>query len=126
MIRREIDGAAICLLTFDRPDSGANIFDAATLQDLSGHLDFIEKQPGLKGVILTSAKKSIFIAGAETQAGDQRLSSQRSPGIPQRNREGSLPESRGESEQQIFWHQSAAQGPQNSAGSLDFAALCSG
>ncbi len=66
MIRREIDGG-ICLLTFDRPDSGANIFDAATLQDLSGHLDFIEKQTGLKGVIVTSAKKSIFIAGADLQ-----------------------------------------------------------
>ena len=58
---------AICVLTFDRPDSGANIFDAATLHDLSGHLDFIEKQAGLKGVIVTSAKKSIFIAGADLQ-----------------------------------------------------------
>src|SRR4029434_5127652 len=67
MIRREIDGDGICLLTFDRPDSGANIFDAATLQDLSGHLDFIESQTGLKGVIVTSAKKSIFIAGADLQ-----------------------------------------------------------
>jgi 3-hydroxyacyl-CoA dehydrogenase / enoyl-CoA hydratase / 3-hydroxybutyryl-CoA epimerase len=67
MIRREIDGAGICLLTFDRPDSGANIFDAAALQDLNGHLDFIERQTGLKGVIVTSAKKSIFIAGADLQ-----------------------------------------------------------
>ena len=30
MIQREIDDG-ICLLTFDRPESGANIFDAATL-----------------------------------------------------------------------------------------------
>jgi 3-hydroxyacyl-CoA dehydrogenase / enoyl-CoA hydratase / 3-hydroxybutyryl-CoA epimerase len=67
MIRREIDNEGICVLMFDRPDSGANIFDAATLQDLSGHLDFIEKQTGLKGVIVTSAKKSIFVAGADLQ-----------------------------------------------------------
>ena len=66
LIRREI-ADDVCVLIFDRPDSGANIFDAATLQDLSGHLDFIEKQAGLKGVIVTSAKKSIFIAGADLQ-----------------------------------------------------------
>ena len=32
------------MLTFDRPDSGANIFDAATMQDLSEHLDCIENE----------------------------------------------------------------------------------
>ena len=67
LIRREIDNDGVCLLTFDRPDSGANIFDAATLRDLSGHLDFIEKETALKGVIVNSAKKSIFIAGADLQ-----------------------------------------------------------
>lgn len=66
-IRREIDQDGVCLLTFDRPDSGANIFDAATLRDLSGHLDFIEKADEITGVIVTSAKKSIFIAGADLQ-----------------------------------------------------------
>ena len=67
LIRREIADDGVCVLIFDRPESGANIFDASTLQDLSGHLDFIEKQAGLKGVIVTSAKKSIFIAGADLQ-----------------------------------------------------------
>ncbi|MEO8440452.1 MAG: 3-hydroxyacyl-CoA dehydrogenase NAD-binding domain-containing protein [Spartobacteria bacterium] len=66
-IRREIGADGVCLLTFDRPDSGANIFDAATMGDLSEQLDFIEKEQGLKGVIVTSAKKSIFIAGADLQ-----------------------------------------------------------
>jgi 3-hydroxyacyl-CoA dehydrogenase/enoyl-CoA hydratase/3-hydroxybutyryl-CoA epimerase len=64
-IRREVGEDAICLLTFDRPDSGANIFDAATIRDLNEHLDFIENERSLKGVIITSAKKSIFIAGAD-------------------------------------------------------------
>jgi 3-hydroxyacyl-CoA dehydrogenase / enoyl-CoA hydratase / 3-hydroxybutyryl-CoA epimerase len=63
-IRHEIDGG-ICLLTFDRPESGANVFDAPTLRDLDEQLDFIETEPSLRGVILTSAKKSIFIAGAD-------------------------------------------------------------
>ncbi|MDQ6622229.1 MAG: 3-hydroxyacyl-CoA dehydrogenase NAD-binding domain-containing protein [Verrucomicrobiota bacterium] len=66
MIKRETSDG-ICTLTFDRPESGANIFDAATMNDLRGHLDEIEKDDALKGVIVTSAKKSIFIAGADLQ-----------------------------------------------------------
>jgi 3-hydroxyacyl-CoA dehydrogenase / enoyl-CoA hydratase / 3-hydroxybutyryl-CoA epimerase len=65
MIRREIADGHICLLTFDRPDSGANIFDAATLDELSEHLDFVENDASLRGLIIASAKKSIFIAGAD-------------------------------------------------------------
>src|SRR5438132_2556456 len=64
MIRREIDNG-ICLLTFDRPESGANIFDAATLSDLDQQLDFIEQDDSLEGVVIASGKKSIFIAGAD-------------------------------------------------------------
>lgn len=66
MIQRTIDHG-ICILTFDRPESGANIFDAATLRDLDEHLDAIESDPSLRGVIISSAKKSIFIAGADLQ-----------------------------------------------------------
>src|SRR2546421_7589605 len=64
MIQREIDHG-ICLLTFDRPESGANIFDAATLSDLDQQLDFIEEEDSLEGAVILSAKKSIFIAGAD-------------------------------------------------------------
>src|SRR6266705_2296048 len=79
MIRREIGDDHICLLIFDRPESGANIFDAATLNELNEHLDFIEDEASLRGLILASAKKSIFIAGADlktllqqAQSGDMR------------------------------------------------------
>src|SRR3954469_8115251 len=65
MIRREIGDDGICTLVFDRPESGANIFDAATLRDLSEQLDAIEVDKTLRGLIITSAKKSIFIAGAD-------------------------------------------------------------
>ncbi len=65
MIRREIGDDRICTLTFDRPESGANIFDAATLDELDEHVDFVEHEPSLRGLIITSAKKSIFIAGAD-------------------------------------------------------------
>src|SRR6476660_5821874 len=65
MIRREIGEDGICVLTFDRPESGANIFDAATMANLREHVDAIEKDASLKGVIVISGKKSIFIAGAD-------------------------------------------------------------
>jgi 3-hydroxyacyl-CoA dehydrogenase/enoyl-CoA hydratase/3-hydroxybutyryl-CoA epimerase len=65
MIQREIGDDHICVLTFDRPDSGANIFDAATLEELNEHLDAIEKDASMRGLIIASAKKSIFVAGAD-------------------------------------------------------------
>ena len=65
MIQREIGDDHICVLTFDRPDSGANIFDAATLEDLNEHLDAVEDDASLRGLIIASAKKSIFVAGAD-------------------------------------------------------------
>jgi 3-hydroxyacyl-CoA dehydrogenase / enoyl-CoA hydratase / 3-hydroxybutyryl-CoA epimerase len=65
LIRAEITEDQFCILTFDRPDSAANIFDRATLQELHQHLDTIAANSRLRGVILASAKKSIFIAGAD-------------------------------------------------------------
>jgi 3-hydroxyacyl-CoA dehydrogenase/enoyl-CoA hydratase/3-hydroxybutyryl-CoA epimerase len=65
MIRRETDDNHLCVLTFDRPDSGANIFDAATLDELNEHLAAVEKDASLRGLIIASAKKSIFVAGAD-------------------------------------------------------------
>src|SRR5437868_11904645 len=63
-IQREVDNG-LCLLTFDRPESGANVFDAATMADLDQQLDAIEEDDSLEGVVILSAKKSIFIAGAD-------------------------------------------------------------
>ena len=63
-IQREVDNG-ICLLTFDRPESGANIFDPPTMADLEQQLDAIEQDDSLGGVVILSAKKSIFIAGAD-------------------------------------------------------------
>src|SRR5438105_11153169 len=65
MIRREIGDDHVCLVVFDRPESGANIFDAATLDELNEHLDSVENDASLRGLIIASAKKSIFVAGAD-------------------------------------------------------------
>src|SRR2546421_2987562 len=51
MIRREIGDDRVCLLTFDRPESAANIFDAATMSELSEHVDVIEGDQSLRGLI---------------------------------------------------------------------------
>src|SRR5256714_2664071 len=65
LIQRQIGNDRVCVLTFDRPDSGANIFDAPTMQELGEHIDGIERDQSIRGLIITSAKKSIFIAGAD-------------------------------------------------------------
>lgn len=65
MVQREVGDDRVCVLTFDRPDSGANIFDAVTLNELNEHVDLIESDASLRGLIIASAKKSIFIAGAD-------------------------------------------------------------
>src|SRR5207245_8992014 len=66
-IQRESGDDHVCLLTFDRPESGANIFDATTLNDLNEHVDLIENDSSLRGLLVTSAKRSIFIAGADLE-----------------------------------------------------------
>src|SRR5947199_9249148 len=64
-LRRTIRDDQICVLTFDRPGSSTNIFDQRTLTELGEELDFIACAPQLKGLILTSAKRSIFVAGLD-------------------------------------------------------------
>jgi len=65
MIQFTVRDDGICVLTFDRHGSSANVFDLRTLDELAGQLDFIERQTKLKGVIFISAKRSIFIAGLD-------------------------------------------------------------
>jgi 3-hydroxyacyl-CoA dehydrogenase / enoyl-CoA hydratase / 3-hydroxybutyryl-CoA epimerase len=64
-IRRTVRDDQICVLTFDRPDSSANFFDRATLEELRQEIDFVAGATQLKGLILASAKPAVFIAGAD-------------------------------------------------------------
>ena len=64
-ISRKVDADGICTLTFDRPNSSANVFDRETLMELDSHLEWIEHASELRGLILASAKGSIFVAGAD-------------------------------------------------------------
>ncbi|MCW1921648.1 3-hydroxyacyl-CoA dehydrogenase NAD-binding domain-containing protein [Luteolibacter arcticus] len=53
------------VLTFDREGSSANLFDRPALVELNDKLDALSAHPELTGLILRSAKPSIFIAGAD-------------------------------------------------------------
>lgn len=57
------DGIAV--LTLDRENSSANVFDVATLHELDAHLATLEARSDLKGLVVVSAKPKIFIAGAD-------------------------------------------------------------
>ena len=75
-LRTETLDEGICVLTFDRPDSSANIFDAATLAELDAEIDRLAKpETEAKGLILTSAKPAIFVAGADLR-GVQTMSAE--------------------------------------------------
>ena len=55
----------IALLTFDVPDKVANTLSSTVLQELSDHLDALQPRDDLAGLILTSGKPGMFIAGAD-------------------------------------------------------------
>ncbi len=52
-------------LTFDREGSTANLFDRATLIELSEMLDSVAANSEITGLLIRSAKPAIFIAGAD-------------------------------------------------------------
>lgn len=60
----QIDGSH-AVLTFDREGSSANIFDRLALVELSENLDLVAGHPRITGLLIRSAKSSIFIAGAD-------------------------------------------------------------
>ncbi len=58
------ESEAIGYLTFDQPDSKVNVLNSTTLVALDKILDEIKNKP-LKALVILSAKKDIFIAGAD-------------------------------------------------------------
>jgi 3-hydroxyacyl-CoA dehydrogenase/enoyl-CoA hydratase/3-hydroxybutyryl-CoA epimerase len=73
-IRKTVRGDGICILTFDRPASSANIFDRRALTELGEELELVAADSQIKGLVLNSAKKSIFIAGADIKAMSENAS----------------------------------------------------
>nr|WP_216694933.1 3-hydroxyacyl-CoA dehydrogenase NAD-binding domain-containing protein [Dietzia psychralcaliphila] len=64
MFRWEQDGDGIVTLTMDDPDHGANTMNARFIDDFSETVGRVEaEKESIKGVVLTSAKKSFFGGG---------------------------------------------------------------
>ena len=55
----------IGVITFDKPDSKANVLDSETLKRLDAMMDDVKGKTHLKAVVFKSAKNGIFIAGAD-------------------------------------------------------------
>jgi 3-hydroxyacyl-CoA dehydrogenase/enoyl-CoA hydratase/3-hydroxybutyryl-CoA epimerase len=64
-IQRQMIESGIAVLTFDRPESSANIFDQATFDELNEHLGALTGDSSVRGLIIRSAKPKIFVAGAD-------------------------------------------------------------
>ncbi len=52
-------------LLFEQPGSVANVLNESVFKEFSALLDNLEKRSDIKGLVFTSAKKTIFIAGAD-------------------------------------------------------------
>lgn len=52
-------------LCFDTPDSKANVFTADALRELDNIVEQLKDRRDIKGLLVTSAKSDIFIAGAD-------------------------------------------------------------
>lgn len=55
----------IGVLTMDHPDSEVNVLTGAHLEQLDKHLDALKTRTDLRALLFASAKKKIFIAGAD-------------------------------------------------------------
>ena len=59
------DSRGIATLTFDTPESKANVFTRAALLEFAEHLDALAGDGSVKALFIESAKDNIFIAGAD-------------------------------------------------------------
>jgi 3-hydroxyacyl-CoA dehydrogenase/enoyl-CoA hydratase/3-hydroxybutyryl-CoA epimerase len=64
----EIDADGICWLTFDTPDSAANVWNLDTLDELDCHVEELHRDTDVKALVIRSAKDRVYIAGADLKA----------------------------------------------------------
>ncbi|HEY2574541.1 MAG TPA: enoyl-CoA hydratase-related protein, partial [Verrucomicrobiaceae bacterium] len=65
---KEVDAEGICWLTFDTPDSPANVWNSETLDELDCHIEDLHHDSSVRAVVIRSAKERIYIAGADLRA----------------------------------------------------------
>src|SRR5258708_20006843 len=64
------------MLTFDRPESSADVADQGTFEQLNGDLNALSGDSTVRGLIIRSAKPKIFIAGADLHGFTKDLTAQ--------------------------------------------------
>jgi enoyl-CoA hydratase len=64
-VRTEMRADGVAVLTLDQPDSRANVLTPGLWADLGDALAALAVQPGVRGLVLASAKPGVFIAGAD-------------------------------------------------------------
>lgn len=62
---KEVDPDGICWLTFDTPESPANVWNADTLDELDGHIEELHRDSSVRALVIRSAKERVFVAGAD-------------------------------------------------------------
>ena len=62
---KEVDETGICWLTFDTPNSNANVWNLDTLDELDSHIEDLHRDSDIRALVIRSAKERIFIAGAD-------------------------------------------------------------
>jgi len=65
VIRRSQLEPDIALLTLDDPTKGANVLSQHVLDEFEQHLDALDKEKNLAGLVIRSGKPGSFIAGAD-------------------------------------------------------------
>jgi len=64
-LHRTADARGVVTVTFDHPDSSANVFNLATLRELEALVEALAEDASVQGVVFASAKPAIFLAGAD-------------------------------------------------------------
>jgi enoyl-CoA hydratase/carnithine racemase len=72
----DIDADGIALLTIDLPDASMNVWNGALIEEFGKWVDDFTTNEAVKGAVITSGKKSGFLAGADlTMLGGAKASS---------------------------------------------------
>ena len=61
----DIDADGIALLTIDLPDASMNVWNGGLIEDFAKWVDDFTTNDAIKGAVITSGKKSGFLAGAD-------------------------------------------------------------
>lgn len=65
-IRTDLDADGILLVTIDMPGRAMNVFSSAMMDSLEKVLDLVEREPSVRGLVITSGKQA-FLAGADLE-----------------------------------------------------------